>query len=52
MDGDGDLDLAVAGGEPIPEVESFATQECGSGNGARTRHTVKEQTGDTSYNFV
>lgn len=47
MDGDGDLDLAVAGGEPIPEVESFATQECGSGNGARTRHTVKEQTGDT-----
>lgn len=28
IDGDGDLDLAVACGEPIPEVESFATQEC------------------------
>jgi len=28
IDGDGDLDLAVACGEPIPEVESFATQTC------------------------
>ncbi len=37
MDGDGDLDLAVAGGEPIPEVESFATQTCGSGK-ALSRH--------------
>lgn len=31
INGDGRLDLAVAGGEPIPEVESFATQECGTG---------------------
>jgi len=30
IDGDGDLDLAVACGEPIPEVESFATQQCGT----------------------
>lgn len=36
MDGDGDLDLAVAGGEPIPEVESFATQQCGSSADAGT----------------
>jgi hypothetical protein len=28
INGDGRLDLAVACGEPIPEVESFATQEC------------------------
>ncbi|UZP66313.1 VCBS repeat-containing protein [Desulfovibrio mangrovi] len=37
MDGDGDLDLAVAGGEPIPEVESFATQTCGDAK-APKRH--------------
>lgn len=38
MDGDGDLDLAVAGGEPIPEVESFATQQCGE-SGVQARRT-------------
>jgi len=37
IDGDGDLDLAVACGEPIPEVESFATQECS--RKAKTKRT-------------
>lgn len=41
IDGDGDLDLAVACGEPIPEVESFATQECTTK--AKARH--KRNTG-------
>lgn len=35
IDGDGDLDLAVACGEPIPEVESFATQTCSTRATAR-----------------
>lgn len=44
IDGDGDLDLAVACGEPIPEVESFATQECSTGPTARKHgtHTGKQ----------
>lgn len=39
IDGDGDLDLAVACGEPIPEVESFATQECTTRAAALRKHT-------------
>jgi len=38
IDGDGDLDLAVACGEPIPEVESFATQECTTPTTRHAKH--------------
>ena len=46
IDGDGDLDLAVACGEPIPEVESFATQECST----RAAALRKKQSGKTADN--
>ena len=45
IDGDGDLDLAVACGEPIPEVESFATQECS--RNTKTKHTNTKESSRT-----
>lgn len=42
IDGDGDLDLAVACGEPIPEVESFATQECTTQAAALRKEAVAD----------
>jgi len=52
IDGDGDLDLAVACGEPIPEVESFATQECTTkGKARRKKPEAKTRTNNPQPPF-